>query len=203
MAQRTCTIDECGKKHYGKGYCSAHYTQWRKHGNPLHKDRPTFGMTAEQAFRHYMPGNPPPAPSPTEGCWIWQGPTEAQGYGHFKAGNGKAHKAHRVAYELFVGPIPDGHLIRHTCDTRNCVQPAHHIPGTDADNNQDMMERGRNQQPKGIHQGSAKLTDEQVHEIRATYALGGISQRELGERYGVVQTAISRIVRYRGWTHVD
>lgn len=197
-----CTIPRCTKKHAANGLCQAHYGLLRKHGDPLHKDRPTFGMTIEQAFRHYMPDSPPPAPSPVEGCWIWQGPTHGSGYGTFRS-EGVERKAHRTSYELFNGPIPDGMLIRHTCDVRNCVQPGHLIVGTIADNNRDMMERGRNRQPHGSRNGSSKLTEAQVVLIRREYASKRISQQSLADRFGVTQTCISSIVRRQWWTRVS
>lgn len=126
-----------------------------------------------------------------------------QGYGMYKADKGIAHKAHRVSYQIHVGPIPEGQLVRHTCDVRNCVQPSHLVTGTDADNNRDMMKRGRNRQSRGELQGNAKLTDEAVRSIRKEYAHGGISQQVLASRYGVTQTCISRIIRRAGWDHVD
>ena len=197
-----CTIPNCKGEHAAHGLCQTHYGRQWKHGNPLHSDRPTFKMTVNQAFRHYMPGSPPPAPSSVEGCWIWQGPTETLGYGAFRS-EGRVHKAHRISYERFVGPIPDGLLLRHTCDVRNCIQPAHLIPGTDAENNRDMMERGRNRQQRGSKNGSSKLTEAQVRLIRLEYATNRISQQALADRFGVTQTCISSVVRRQWWAHVS
>lgn len=176
--------------------CSAHYALWRKHGDPQHKDRPTFGMTREQAFDHYMPGGV----DDTDQCVEWRGPRNSEGYGVFKACGD--HRAHRVSYERAHGPIPTGQLVRHTCDNPPCVNPRHLLLGTDADNNHDMMQRGRNRQPHGERQGSAKLTDEQVREIRSLYASGSWSQQRLGLRYGIHQATVSVIVRRAGWKHV-
>lgn len=196
MSTRKCGIAGCGRRNYGHGLCSRHYTRKIRNGSPDVSARPTFGMTAEQSFRHYMPEHPP-----SEGCWIWRGPVSNE-YGSYKADNGRTYKAHRVSYALHNGPIPQGRLIRHTCDTPLCVQPAHLLPGTDADNNRDMLERKRNRQPKGTAQRSAKLNDETVREIRALYAAGGVTQQQLADRYGVHQTRISALVRGERWKHV-
>lgn len=67
------------------------------------------------------------------GCWIWTACTHQFGYGEFRF-RGKCARAHRVAYELLVGPIPEGLTIDHLCRVRNCVNPAHLEPVTFAEN---------------------------------------------------------------------
>lgn len=78
----------------------------------------------------------------TDGCWLWQGATTGAGYGGFNI-KGDLIGAHRVAYELTFGPIPDGLLVCHTCDVRHCVNPAHLFLGTHTDNMQDCKTKGR------------------------------------------------------------
>lgn len=194
---RLCEQPECNKPHFARGMCTAHYALWRKHGDPQHKDRPTFGMTRDQAFDHYLPEIPS-----TDQCVEWTGPRETQGYGTFRSSG--VHKAHRVSYERNIGPIPPGQLVRHTCDNPPCVNPRHLLLGTDADNNRDMMQRGRNRQPQGERNGGGgKLTADDVREIRRRYAAGGQTQSELGSRFGVSQHMVSLIVRGEKWTHVS
>jgi hypothetical protein len=74
-------------------------------------------------------------------CWEWTRAT-TKGYGAFRV-NGKTVQAHRFAYELAMGPIPEGLELRHTCDNPPCVRPDHLIPGTSKENTQDMLCRGR------------------------------------------------------------
>ncbi len=69
----------------------------------------------------------------TNGCWLWRGHLNSSGYGRFKFVGGEA-KAHRVGYELFVGPIPDGLVLDHLCRNTWCVNPAHLEPVTGAEN---------------------------------------------------------------------
>lgn len=67
------------------------------------------------------------------GCWLWGGFTEPKGYGRFQVG-GAARLAHRISYELHVGPIPDGLVLDHLCRVRNCVNPEHLEPVTSREN---------------------------------------------------------------------
>lgn len=75
-------------------------------------------------------------------CILWTLAVDADGYGTVRR-NGRTYRAHRLAYEQLVGPIPAGLVLRHTCDTPACVNVAHLIPGTVAENNADARERGR------------------------------------------------------------
>ena len=82
------------------------------------------------------------------GCWEWIGPTNSTGYGYFYLG--KEHEggikgtgAHRASYYLFKGQIPEGKFVLHTCDNRKCVNPAHLFLGSQIDNMQDCIQKGR------------------------------------------------------------
>ena len=76
----------------------------------------------------------------TDECWIWTGCTMRVGYGQFSIDK-RSHRAHRVAYKLWVGEIPDGSVVHHTCSVRNCVNPAHLQIVTPAENTAEMLER--------------------------------------------------------------
>ena len=69
-------------------------------------------------------------------CWVWQKQLDYQGYGRIK-GNPYGIRAHRVSYQLFVGAIPEGLVLRHTCNNKSCVNPEHLILGTHKENAQD------------------------------------------------------------------
>lgn len=78
----------------------------------------------------------------TPTCWLWIGANGVFGYGQFRH-EGRKQQAHRVSYQLFIGPIPPGLLVLHKCDVPACVNPHHLFVGTDADNVHDMMKKGR------------------------------------------------------------
>lgn len=133
-------------------------------------------------------------PIPETGCWLFAGRWTGQKYGSYKAGGGHYRAAHRFFYERFVGPIPDGMLVCHKCDTPPCVNPSHLFLGTTTDNAQDRKRKGR-QDYSGERNGRALLTWPEVLEIRAA-PVGG---KQLADRYGVSAKTITDIRANRRW----
>ena len=135
------------------------------------------------------------------GCWIWMASVLPQGYGNFGF-NGKIEKAHRAAYMLFKGQIPEGMFVCHRCDVPSCVNPTHLFLGTPKDNTQDMINKRRdvNHGPKGEAHRKAKLTENDVITIRTME--GKLLQREIGDLYGITQKAVSAILRRVNWRHI-
>lgn len=134
-----------------------------------------------------------------DGCWYWTA-SLSLGYGQFSL-HGFPYGAHVVSYNHFNGQIQKGLMVRHTCDNRDCVNPAHLISGTHQDNMDDMVERKRqahNSFPGESHP-MVKLTDEQVAEIRRLYVpySKDFNGKMLAARFGVTQTQISKIVTGR------
>lgn len=81
-----------------------------------------------------------------DGCWLWTGATIGPGYAQFRRGN-RNHNVfaygHHGAWILFRGPIPEGTAVLHSCDNRLCVNPDHLFLGTQQDNVDDMIAKGR------------------------------------------------------------
>ena len=127
----------------------------------------------------------------TPTCWIWNGATLPKGYGTMH-GRRQTLLTHRVAYELAFGPIPDGRMVLHRCDTPACVRPSHLFLGTAADNTLDMVLKNR-------HQRSCKLTADDVRRIREL-SHQGLLQREIAARFGIAQTTVSYALRH--WKHI-
>jgi hypothetical protein len=131
---------------------------------------------------------------PFSTCWYWTGAVSSTGYGYVRY-KGAMQSTHRVSYKEHVGQIPDGMFVCHSCDERLCVNPDHLWLGTNADNTRDKMKKNRHRAAIGATNGSAKLTDEQVREIRTKVATGQ-KQKVVADEYGVSNQHVSEI--YRG-----
>lgn len=134
-----------------------------------------------------------------DACWVWRGPCSRRGgYGlvHIK---GVIHKAHRLAWELTHGPIPDGLHVLHSCDNPPCCNPAHLRLGTHAENMADKAARGRAPSLGGALNGNARLTPEAVDDIRVRLTLG-MSVRSIAAWFGVDRRTIRRIRDGESWT---
>jgi len=138
-------------------------------------------------------------------CWLWMGALSANGYGVARLQNGKQTSAHRVAYFIETGRLPE--VVRHTCDNPRCVNPEHLRGGTQADNMQDMILKGRQAKDlnhpsqRGEQNHNARITSAIAAEIREAVALG-FTQRELAKTYGVSKSTIWAVVHRKNWnTH--
>jgi len=135
-------------------------------------------------------------------CWPWLGSLNSWGYGDCALGD-KAVNASRAAYAAAHGDIPAGLVICHRCDNPACCNPAHLFAATQAENLADCRRKGRSRgqfragdrHPKH----TAKLTPELVVEARRLYA-AGTSQSEIGRRWGIHSSTISRAVRGENWS---
>lgn len=140
----------------------------------------------------------------SSGCWNWTAGKDKDGYGAFKL-DGRQQKAHRFAYQMYVGEIPSGLCICHKCDNPACVNPDHLFPGTQADNMHDRDNKGRwkNNWPdnSGEKCAAAKLTEDDVGTIRTMYA-NGAQQVDLAKQFGVCPRTICDIVHYHTWKNI-
>lgn len=172
-----------------------------------------YGMREKDVVRFWRFA---PRGEPTE-CWPWAGGIKRGGYGTFSIsvdGRPFTLGAHRVAYELSVGAVPEGMHVCHHCDNPACVNPAHLFLGTHTDNMRDMIAKGRARRRTGPFPQSAlanrargedsvasKLTEAAVLRIKALLLIG-VSQTEIAEKHGVSKTCISQIARGDAWRHV-
>lgn len=142
------------------------------------------------------------------GCWNWTGAKNKQtGYGFTYAigENGpiiprRQVRVHRWAWEQINGPVPDGMVVCHQCDNKLCINPDHLFIGTSQDNTADRHTKERD--ARGEVQGSAKLTNEAIREMRILHSQG-VSQTRLGQIYDVTQSTVSRVVLRKGWKHIE
>ena len=137
---------------------------------------------------------------PFSGCMIYMGPLAPNGYAKVR-GHGKPEWIHRLTYKQHVGAIPTGLQVLHRCDIPTCVNPAHLFLGTQKDNIQDMLKKGRNNSknaPKGIAHHRAKLNDDKVREIRTS----PLSAKHFAAKYNVDITLIWLVRSRKIWRHV-
>jgi hypothetical protein len=133
--------------------------------------------------------------SNSNGCWIFG---NGKGYQMFGP-EYNAMYAHRFSYTIHKGKIPYGLFVCHTCDNPGCVNPEHLWLGTNKDNTDDKVAKGR--QLKGSQIPSARFTEAQIYEIRsATYYYG--LNRDLAKKYNCRQEVISKLRSGQGWKHV-
>lgn len=138
-------------------------------------------------------------PIPECGCWIWMGTWKKNGYGGFAIDRNHTIGSHRVSWEIYHGPIPEGLCVLHKCDTKPCVNPVHLFLGTHGDNMEDRDKKGRHIPHPGETHHAAKLTEIQIQEIRTSHE----SSRVLSKQYGVRSGHIRLIREGRRWKHLN
>lgn len=126
-------------------------------------------------------------------CLIWVGGVGSSGYGVMSIHN-RSVNTHQASWIAHNGEVPDGMCVCHKCDVRRCVNPDHLFLGTKGENNRDRCAKGRNADRRGENNTQARLTDEQVNEIRKMCA-NGITQRKIAEKFGISQQHVSGIKR--------
>jgi len=152
--------------------------------------------TIEERFWSKVDKNAP------NGCWLWTA-GKARGYGYFRIRTKKNKvRAHRMAWELTYGPIPEGMNVLHSCDNPPCCNPAHLFLGTQVDNVRDMMRKKRDgafsytrRDNRGEKSANAKLNNVVIKKLKKIYAVGGVSYAQLARGLGVNETTISRAIR--------
>lgn len=133
-------------------------------------------------------------------CHIWTGARDKDGYGFMKHKK-KQRRAHRIAFTIENGPIPEGQLVLHKCDNPPCVNPEHLFLGLVQDNSDDMV--NKNRQARGEGHGRSKLTEDEVREIRDRYIYRKVTLHQLAEEYGVYYTVIHKVVTREIWASVE
>lgn len=188
------------KREGGSGTRGKSWSERRRAHNPTRKQRIPVDRRAKGIERFHAFVSAPNE----RGCMEWSGYLLPSGYGRIKI-DGTSYLAHRLAWELRNGAIPDtrGHhgtlSVCHRCDNPKCCNPAHLFLGTHRDNMADMRSKGRGNKtaprPKrGTENPGAKLTSADVQAIRDARAVG-VTTVELGRRFHVHSSVISRAAR--------
>ena len=143
--------------------------------------------------------------NPITGCRIWEGSKDANGYGAIHLYD-QYLAIHRVAYEIWVSPIPEGKILMHKCDNPSCIEPQHLKIGTTKDNNKDRSLKGRTNRSYGEDNPYSKLTEEAVYEIKTLFKQGITSKesrKKLAEKYRVTPECIYAVQMERTWKHIS
>jgi hypothetical protein len=126
-------------------------------------------------------------------CWIWlaarKGPKPKQ-YGHFRVPGETG--AHRMAWRLYVGPIPEGMHVLHKCDVPLCVNPAHLFLGDPLANNRDAITKGRH---SFATQFQPQISEQMVSEIRQLYDPGKVGYLKLAKRFGISASHVRQLIK--------
>jgi hypothetical protein len=197
-----CAVEGCSRlvgADGGYGYCSLHYQRYKKYGDPNRADwKKLKGDTPEEKLKYNYKVN-------EKGCWVWQGSVRKKdGYGSINIGQGKTSLVHRLAYTYWKGEIPEGMFVCHHCDNPPCINPDHLFLGTNQDNMNDKMLKGRafTGFHKGEANGGAKLTNEQVSDIKKLLIEGEFNQSEIAVEFGVSRQSICDINTNKKWSHI-
>lgn len=129
------------------------------------------------------------------GCQIWTGAANRRGYGIIRTEKVNQY-THRAAYELINGKIPEGKMVCHSCDNPSCINPNHLFLGDYVINMIDKINKNRHS--KGITAAAAKLTNNDVMNIRIDDSI----QSAIAQKYGISQSAVSAIKTRRNWNHL-
>jgi HNH endonuclease len=167
------------------GFCSMHYARKRRHGTP-------YALKSKAKKIEII--------DKENGCMeVTSHHKLSTGY-YSLVYNFQRKLIHRHFYEECFGEIPPGMVVRHKCDNRGCVNPEHLELGTHAENSRDMVERGRS--AYGIKHPKAKITDDDVKEIRKL-ATEGVSHKEIANMYGLRSPGNISAIKYgKSWAHV-
>jgi hypothetical protein len=151
-----------------------------------------IGSSPQVRFQAYI------VPVTETGCWLWLGEYSHNGYGRFRLGNRRI-AAHRHAWELDHGPIPDGLMACHKCDTPSCVNPSHLFLGTCKQNKQDSVRKGR-------HSHGKKASDAMRDKLCAASAmqifLAPGTHQFIADRYGVSRQVVTGIKAKTKWVWI-
>jgi hypothetical protein len=188
-----CTIADCGKPACNsRGWCSAHYNRWYRHGDPLavvKRRGEAIRFLTETAFKHTA-----------DECLIWPF-TKSKGYG-WVSWNGKGYTVPRAVCEYVHGPAPsEDHQTAHLCGKGHlgCCAPSHLRWATAAENAADKVTHGTLK--RGETQWRAILTEDQVRAIRALK--GQMTPKDIAKRFSIHRETVYGIINRRAWKWLD
>lgn len=188
-----CKFPECDQRRASHGYCGSHARQFRAGETirPLRQQVPRLQRFWSKVAK-------------ADTCWLWTAGTNNMGYGMFwNPAEKRMELAHRYSYELHHGPIAQGMVICHRCDTPPCVNPEHLFVGTQAENLADMWAKGRR------HDGPTRPTQKHCplgHELDGTTTRNGRVEhycRECTRRQNRASAAARKLKKQQEASRID
>lgn len=188
---RICSVENCGKRHVGRGYCEGHYRRLLKHGDPLAggtADGEPLAYLMDQVLKYAG-----------DDCLIWPYARHSNGYAQITI-DGSDKTVSRLVCELVNGPAPEDHDAAHSCGNGHlkCVAPKHLRWATRKENIADAIQHGTF--PLGARRWNAKITPEIVLRIRA--AGNTKSRAEISQLFGVSKKVIEGVQSGKNWSWV-
>lgn len=193
MNNSICSIDHCSEKILALKLCNKHYLRFKR-GSDINK-KSSYEMSLKERLLSFC------VIDEKTKCWNWSGSKNRKGYGALSIKN-KHSIAHRESYKVFKGKIPNGMHVCHSCDNPSCINPDHLWLGTNKDNNNDKMEKGRFKPNYGNNNGNSKLTKNDVIEIKQKINQG-YDLVEISKQYNVTPENIYSIKNNKTWRHVN
>jgi hypothetical protein len=189
---KTCLVDGCEEKNYGRGWCVVHWTRWSRHGDPL-----GGGPSPSKKGSGLIEIDRAIKEASADACWQWPFGNDRQTYGRVTL-DGKHRLAHRIVCELAHGSPPTPtHQAAHSCGNPGCINPHHLRWATAKGNADDRSDHGRT--ARGSRSAMSRLTEADVIAARAQYAAGGVSKAALARQFGVSAAAMKFIINGRNW----
>ncbi len=203
MKKIRCPFNECTRPGRDGGLCSGHRFQVG-HGYPLTPIPPGTGRLArslsDRLWERVNKNGPVIRPE-LGACWVWTGRGRPRGYGRLQGSDGRVITAHRASWAIANGPIPAGMFVCHHCDNPPCVNPGHLFVGTSADNMRDMASKGRSSCHVGERNPKAKLTADDVIDIRRR-SNDGETHVSIAKLFGISDAQVCTIVKRKAWRHL-
>lgn len=194
MADRTCSVEDCGRKHYGKGLCEMHYARQRRVGSlevSLTPKGEPLRYLLEVVLKHKN----------KKACLIWPYGRNSGGYATIRYKKKRGLKVHRIVCRKIHGKPPtEKHVSRHLCGKghEGCINPHHLKWGTLKQNSADRKRHGTDKEVFGERHGMSKLTESDVKKI-IRLINKGLSNRDIAKKFPVGPWNIEHIRQGKSW----
>lgn len=189
----TCSIDSCGKPVFSRSWCKAHWTRWRRHGDPYagRRNRGDLSVLLQSLLK-----------METDECITWPS-TGLNKYGYAVIRwEGKQQRVNRVVCGIMRGSPTDAKLhAAHSCGNRACVNHRHLRWATPTENQADRLLHGTD--GRGEKNVTSKISEQDARAIRLAWKARDLNQTEIGKRFGITPSAVSHIVTGKNWGWLD